>query len=74
MDAAGEIMAALLEKPEKSTAMTKATSSIENKALAELDGLKLDHASFGSQTSYEPTVVDKVVNKLNVPPPPTMAI
>ena len=54
--------------------MTKATSSIENKAVAELDGLKLDHASFGLQTSYEPTVVDEVVNKLNVPPPPTMAI
>lgn len=73
LDAAAEVMAELLEKSEKTIALTKATSSIENKALVELDGVKLDQASFGTQTSYEPTVVDEAVNKLNVPPPPTMA-
>lgn len=73
MDAAGEIMAALLEKPEKTIALTKTTSSIENDSVVELDGVKLDHALFGSQPSYEPTVVDEAVNKLNMPPPPTIA-
>jgi hypothetical protein len=51
----------------------KATSSIENKAVVELDVVRLDQASFGRQTSYEPTVADEAVKKLNVPPPPTMA-
>lgn len=72
-DAAAKVMAALLEKPEKTIAQTKATTYVENKTMTERDGTELDQGSFGSQTSYEPTVVGEAVNKLSVPPPPNMA-
>jgi hypothetical protein len=41
--------------------------------MIERDGLDLDQGSFGSQTSYEPTVVGVSVHKMSVPPPPSMA-
>jgi hypothetical protein len=62
------------EKPEMTIALTKATTYVENKTLIETDGgVDLDQGSFGSQTSYEPTVIGEAVNKLSVPPPPIMA-
>jgi hypothetical protein len=62
-------------KPEKTialTKLTKATTTIENKAIIQRHGEELE-GSFESQTSYEPTVVGEVVNKLTVPPLPIMA-
>ncbi|KAE9366233.1 hypothetical protein N431DRAFT_495972 [Stipitochalara longipes BDJ] len=64
------------ERPEKTialTKLTKATTYVENKTMIERDGIDLDQGSFGSQTSYEPTVVGEAVHKLGVPPPPVMA-
>ena len=61
------------KRPERTIALTKATTYVENKAMIEPDGVDLDQGSFGSQTSYEPTVVGEAVNKLSVPPPPAMA-
>jgi hypothetical protein len=62
------------QKPERTIALTKATTYVENKApIEEKDGVDLDQGSFGSQTSYEPTVIGEAVNKLSVPPPPIMA-
>lgn len=64
-----------IEKPEKTialTKLTKATTYVENKTMIERDGKELE-GSFGSQTSYEPTVVVEAVNKLTVPPRPIMA-
>ncbi len=64
------------ERPEKTialTKLTKATTFVENKTIIEHDGIDLDQGSFGSQTSYEPTVVGEAMNKLSVPPPPIMA-
>jgi len=55
------------------TKVTKATTYVENKTMIEQDGVDLDQGSFGSQTSYEPTVVSEAVHKLSVPPPPNMA-
>ena len=64
------------EAPAKTIALTKvtkATTYVENKTMTERDGIDLDQGSFGSQTSYEPTVIGEAVHKLSVPPPPTMA-
>jgi hypothetical protein len=61
------------EKLERTIALTKATTYVESKTLVEKDGVDLDQGSFGSQTSYEPTVIGEAVNKLSVPPPPIMA-
>ena len=64
------------EKPEKTialTKLTKATTYVGNETMIERDGINLDQGSFGSQTSYEPTVAGETVHKLSVPPPPIMA-
>jgi hypothetical protein len=76
LEDAPKVMAVENEKPEKTIALTKATTYVENKAIVERDGIELDQldqGSFGSQTSYEPTVVGEAANKLSVPPPPIMA-
>jgi len=60
--------------PEKTIALTKATTYVENKALP--GGIKdgSEAGSFGSQTSYDQTVVGEATkNNLAVPPPPKMA-
>jgi hypothetical protein len=64
------------EKPEKTialTRLTKATTYVWNETMIERDGIDVDQGSFGSQTSYEPTVAGEAVHRLSVPPPPIMA-
>ena len=60
-------------KPERTIALTKATTYVESKTLVEKDGVDLDQSSFRSQTSYELSVISEAVNKLSVPPPLIMA-
>jgi len=59
---------------ERTNALTKATTYVENKAIDDRDGSDVA-GSFGSQTSYEPTVMGEqaqLATKLTVPPPPNM--
>ncbi|PMD16026.1 hypothetical protein NA56DRAFT_709109 [Hyaloscypha hepaticicola] len=67
--------AASHEKDEERTnALTKATTFVENKAIDDRDDSDVA-GSFGSQTSYEPTVMGEqaqLATKLTVPPPPKM--
>lgn len=62
----------IIEKGDKTIALTKATTFIENAAPPRKDGSELD-GSFGSQTSYEATIVGESAGRLNVPSPPKMA-
>ncbi|KAB8300154.1 hypothetical protein EYC80_000381 [Monilinia laxa] len=64
--------AAAFEKEDKTIALTKATSFIENPTAVRTDGPEL-HGSFGSQTSYEATIVGVSAGRLNVPSHPKMA-
>jgi hypothetical protein len=61
------------EKPEKTIASTKATTFVGNDAVYQRE--ELDVVSFGSQTSYEQTVVgdETAGTKLTVPNPPKFA-
>jgi hypothetical protein len=61
------------EKPEKTIASTKATTFVGNDAVYQRE--ELDVVSFGSQTSYEQTVVgdETAATKLTVPNPPKFA-
>ena len=62
------------EKPEKTIASTKATTFLGNDNIYQREGSDTA-GSFGSQTSYEATVLgDKnASNRLKVPPPPKLA-
>jgi hypothetical protein len=61
------------EKPEKTVASTKSTTSIESNVLIEKAGSGVAE-SLGSQTSYEPTTIgDSTVTRLNAPPHPKLA-
>ncbi|RAL67571.1 hypothetical protein DID88_008326 [Monilinia fructigena] len=64
--------AAAFEKENKTIASTKATTFIENPTTVRTDGSELD-GSFGSQTSYEATIVGESAGRLNVPSRPKMA-
>lgn len=57
---------------EMTIALTKATTFVEAKVPVGQDGAD-DKGSFGSQTSYEPTVVGELVDKLTPPAPPKFA-
>jgi hypothetical protein len=62
------------ETPEKTIASTKATTFIANHTVYQREGSDAA-GSFGSQTSYDQTVLgdEAVASKLAVPPPPTLA-
>lgn len=61
------------EKPERTIALTKATTYVENEVASKRDGSDFG-GSFGSQTSYEPTIVgETAAHRLTVPPHPNMA-
>lgn len=56
---------------QKTIALTKATTFVEAKVPVEK--ADSDKGSFGSQTSYEPTVVGEDVHRLSPPAPPKFA-
>jgi hypothetical protein len=62
------------EKPEKTIASTKATTFIGNDTVYQREGIDTP-GSFGSQTSYEQTVLgdETATTRLTVPPPPKFA-
>ncbi|KAM0182216.1 hypothetical protein ACHAPF_001103 [Botrytis cinerea] len=64
--------AMIIEKEDKTIALTKATTFVENTSTAQKDGSDLG-SSFGSQTSYEATVIGESTGRLNVPSHPRMA-
>jgi hypothetical protein len=59
-------------KEDKTVALTKATTFVENSAAMQKDGTELED-SIGSETSYEATIVGESAGKLNVPSHPKMA-
>ncbi|KAM3075257.1 hypothetical protein ACMFMG_007299 [Clarireedia jacksonii] len=61
-----------VEEGDKTVALTKATTFIEDSAVVRMDGSELGD-SFGSQTSYEATIVGESSGKLSVPSHPKMA-
>ncbi|TEY71628.1 hypothetical protein BOTCAL_0089g00070 [Botryotinia calthae] len=62
----------IIEKEDKTIALTKATTFVENTTTARKDGFDLG-SSFGSKTSYEATVIGESTGRLNVPSHPRMA-
>ncbi|TGO46729.1 hypothetical protein BCON_0310g00070 [Botryotinia convoluta] len=60
------------EKEDKTIALTKATTFVENTTTAQKDGSDLG-SSFGSQTSYEATIIGEPTGRLTVPSHPKMA-
>ncbi|RFU31087.1 hypothetical protein B7463_g5231, partial [Scytalidium lignicola] len=62
------------KQSEKTIALTKATTYVESKVLPQDVKDSSEAGSFGSQTSYDQTVMGEAAeNKLTVPPPPKMA-
>ncbi|PQE04840.1 ankyrin repeat protein [Rutstroemia sp. NJR-2017a BBW] len=61
-----------VDTEDKTIALTKATTFVENAAPMQKDGTELEN-SFGSETSYDATIVGESTGKLSVPSHPKMA-